>query len=74
MRRGTIGLLGPEPPTLLPTFRKACTARLNVLRLVDQSLKRYGFPAPIKMGDTTIELHNGDLLEGGRGEILLRAA
>jgi formylmethanofuran dehydrogenase subunit C len=74
MRRGTIGLLGPEPPTLLPTFRLACKGRLEMLRLVDRVLERHGFPAPIRMGDTTIELHNGDLLEGGRGEIVLQAS
>ena len=73
MRRGTIGLLSPERVALLPSFRRACTARMEVLRLVDRALERRGFPAPIQMGDTTIELHHGDLLEGGRGEILLRA-
>jgi hypothetical protein len=45
-----------------------------MLRLVDRVLERHGFPAPIRMGDTTIELHNGDLLEGGRGEIVLQAS
>jgi hypothetical protein len=45
-----------------------------VLRLADRWLARHRFPAPLAMGDTTIDLYHGDLLEGGRGEILLRAA
>ncbi len=72
MRRGTIGLLGPERVTVLPTFRRACHGRLEMLRLIDRLLERHNFPAPIQMGDTTIALHHGDLLEGGRGEILVR--
>jgi formylmethanofuran dehydrogenase subunit C len=74
MRRGTIGLLSPERVTLLPTFRRACQGRLEMLRLVDRALARHSFPAPIQLGDTTIELHHGDLLEGGRGEILVKVA
>jgi formylmethanofuran dehydrogenase subunit C len=73
MRRGTIGLLGSELPPLLPTFRRACTGRLEILRLADQVLARQNFPAPVRMGDTILALYHGDLLEGGRGEILLRA-
>ena len=73
MKRGTIGLFGPEPLTLLPSFRRACQGRFEFLRLVDRTLQRHGFPAPLALGDTTVVLHSGDLLEGGRGELLVRA-
>jgi formylmethanofuran dehydrogenase subunit C len=73
MRRGTIGLFGPEPLSLLPSFRRACQGQFEFLRLVDRTLQRHGFPAPLALRDTTVVLHHGDLLDGGRGELLLRA-
>ena len=73
MKRGTIGLFGSEPLTLLPTFRRACQGRFEFLRLVDRALQRHNFPAPLALGDTAVVLHSGDLLEGGRGELLVRA-
>lgn len=73
MRRGTIGLLGSTCGPLLPTFRSACQGRWEFLRLVDRALRQYAFPAPRPAGDVTVTLYHGDLLEGGRGEILLPA-
>ena len=74
MRRGTIGLFGSEPVPLLPSFRHACRCRLEILRLIDRLLQTYEFPLPTPLGDTTVDLYHGDLLEGGRGEILLPAS
>jgi formylmethanofuran dehydrogenase subunit C len=34
MRRGTVGLLGTNPPPLLMTFRKNCVCKPPVLRLM----------------------------------------
>jgi formylmethanofuran dehydrogenase subunit C len=72
MRRGTIGLFGASVPALLPTFRVACRGSLPTLRLLATELRGEGFamektPRLLQ----SVELHHGDLLELGRGEILL---
>ncbi len=73
MRRGTIVLMGGEPYAPLPTFHRACRCPLQILRMVDQTLHAHAFPSPIRLSDQLFDLYNGDLLEGGRGELLLRA-
>ena len=73
MRRGTIGLLGQQSMTLLPTYRAACHGRFEFLTLVDRALRKRAFPSPRQFGDMAVALYHGDLLEGGRGEILLPA-
>jgi len=75
MSRGTIGLLGPNPPKMIPTFRHACRFRSLVLALLFGELLRLGFAVPEVLqepGGCEVELYNGDLLDGGRGEILVR--
>lgn len=64
MRRGTLILLG-NAPTLLPTFRYACDYSPQALGLVFKELK-IDREVP-----KSVELYNGDLLEGGRGEVLI---
>jgi formylmethanofuran dehydrogenase subunit C len=72
MRRGTIGLLGASAPTLLPTFRASCRAPLPMLRLLAAELRREAFAVDrLPRLLQPVELHHGDLLELGRGEILL---
>ena len=73
MRRGTIAMLGATRFNPLPTFRKACRCTLEVMRLVERFLRAHQFPCPFSLSDLTLELYNGDLLEGGRGELMLRA-
>jgi formylmethanofuran dehydrogenase subunit C len=73
MRRGTIGLFGLPHPPLLPSFRRACRNRPEVLSLIWRELSRLGFPVSDELRQCTCDLYNGDLIEGGRGEILLRA-
>lgn len=78
MVRGTIGLFGPgsnnvsssaDRPTLLPTFRPACQIAPQFLSLMRRELKQQAnLEIPAK-----INLWNGDLLTGGKGEILLPA-
>lgn len=68
MTRGTLGLFGTEPATLLPTFRHACQIAPQFLGLMAGELAKLGYQAP-----TTVNLWNGDLLTGGRGEVLLPA-
>ncbi|WP_442484172.1 formylmethanofuran dehydrogenase subunit C [Aeoliella sp. SH292] len=64
MRRGTLILLG-ETPTLLPTFRYACDYSPQALGLVFKELELD------REVPGSVELYNGDLLEGGRGEVLI---
>jgi formylmethanofuran dehydrogenase subunit C len=73
MKRGTLAFLGTETPPLLPTFRRACRFRPDFLPLVYRKLREYSFPVPQQLFDVQYDLYSGDLLEGGRGEILLRA-
>lgn len=66
MIRGTIGLFGAELATLLPTFRRACRFAPQFMGLLQSELTKLGYDLP---GE--IDLYHGDLLNGGRGEILL---
>jgi formylmethanofuran dehydrogenase subunit C len=74
MKRGTIALLGEPQPRLLPTFRRACRFEPVMLRIVLASLKRQGFAVPPQLAEAAVDLYHGDFLEGGRGEILVRAS
>ncbi len=73
MKRGTVAFLGSETPPLLPTFRHACRYRPDVFRLIFQHLRQSQAPISEESLAAVFELYNGDLLEGGQGEILLRA-
>jgi formylmethanofuran dehydrogenase subunit C len=73
MRRGTICLFGPAPP-LLPSFRYACTTRLPVLPLLLGDLRAKGFRINDALIDPKVELHSGDHLALGKGEILRSVA
>jgi formylmethanofuran dehydrogenase subunit C len=71
MKRGTLGFFGPAPP-LLPSFQRACRSSPEALRLLARELRRLKF-APWEQVRGPVEIYNGDLLEGGRGEVLIRA-
>lgn len=73
MKRGTIAFLGTDTPPLLPTFRHACRYRPDIFPLIFQHLRRSQAPITAETLAVMFELYNGDLLEGGLGEILLRA-
>ncbi len=72
MKRGTLAFLGRAPP-LLPTFRRACRIQPEALHLIYRELRRHEFRVPVELFSCGYDLYNGDFLEGGRGEILLRA-
>lgn len=75
MRRGTVGLFGTaEPPELLSTFKFACVYRPVFLRIYLLHLKSRGFPVPEECLDADYQRYCGDLLDLGKGEILVRAA
>jgi formylmethanofuran dehydrogenase subunit C len=72
MRRGTIGLFGGDPPALLPTFRRACRMALPMLNLIARLLHDEAFArSALARLAQPVDLYHGDLLELGRGEILL---
>lgn len=74
MRRGTIGLLGPQRPTLLPSFRRACQLQPTIVSVLARHLQPLDFPGAEALPGMKMELYNGDMIEGGRGEILVRSA
>ena len=74
MRRGTIGLFGQQRPELLPTFQGGSRCRLVALSLIWKELQRLDFEVPERLRLGEFQLFHGDMLAGGRGEILLVAA
>lgn len=74
MRRGTITFFGDDPaPPLLPTFRYACTYQPTFLRAYLLHLQSVGFVVAESCLTATYRRFNGDFLELGKGEILIRA-
>mgnify|MGYP002623138583 CR=1 FL=1 len=74
MKRGTIALVGTdESPAMLPTFRYDCQYQPAFLRWYFQQLTRHGFCVPAEAWEANYRRHSGDLLELGKGEILVRA-
>ncbi len=73
MRRGTIVLANSPSPDMPPTFRHACRYRPTFLPLVLRALNRCGLPLDPTLAHADYDLYSGDVLETGRGEILVRA-
>jgi formylmethanofuran dehydrogenase subunit C len=73
MKRGTIAFLSKAPP-LLPTFRRACRYRPEILQVIYRHLRRLDFAVRDELLACSYDLFNGDFLAGGRGEMLIRAA
>jgi hypothetical protein len=72
MRRGTIGFFG-EAPALLPSFRRGSTYEPLYLRLALLDLRRQGFAVDDQLLSGSYVNYHGDFIEGGRGEIVVRA-
>ena len=70
MKRGTIGLLGPKPTKLLPSFVNTGRYRFPFLTLYLKQLETWGVPIDPAMFSSSYVRYNGDLTEGGKGEIL----
>ncbi len=70
LKRGTIAVFGEQPVSLLPTFRFACRYRPVFLTLYLRQLQAWGFPVLEEAFRGEVERYNGDLLNGGTGEIL----
>ena len=73
MRRGSLVYCGKNAPRLLPTFRRACRFRPVALGVLFRELERLGFSIPSGAPDSDFQLYNGDMIEGGRGEVLIRS-
>jgi formylmethanofuran dehydrogenase subunit C len=71
MKRGTIGLFGPGPVDILSTFASTGRYRFPFLTIYLRRLKEWGFPVPPEVFSRELERYNGDLVEGGQGEILM---
>ncbi len=75
MKRGTIVFLDPTtPPDVLPTFRPAGICRPTFLRLYLKHLAECGWPVPEGSLGAAYHRYNGDFLELGKGELLVRSA
>ncbi|MDG2382492.1 MAG: formylmethanofuran dehydrogenase subunit C [Pirellulaceae bacterium] len=74
MKRGTIGFFGDDAPELLPTFKYACRFDSQALTLVYREVERLGYSLPPEVELAELSLYNGDFIEGGRGEILIRSS
>ncbi len=73
MKRGTIAALGAGPTELLPTFAPTGRYRFPFLAVYLRRLADWGFRVPVDVFSAESERYNGDLADGGRGEILVRA-
>ncbi len=71
MKRGTIVALGSEPPELLPTFVASGRYRFPFLTIYLKRLAAWGFRVPAEMFSAEMGRYNGDLADGGHGEILV---
>jgi formylmethanofuran dehydrogenase subunit C len=73
MKRGTIALLGPVAGTvsLLPTFAASGRSRPPFLAIYLKFLDDRRFPVPSDAYAVTPARYNGDLAEGGQGEVLV---
>ena len=74
MRRGTLVFFdGASAPEMLPTFRATGVCRPTFMRLYLQHLKSLGFALPDGAFEAQFRRYNGDFLELGKGEILVRS-
>ena len=69
MKRGTLGLFGADPPSLLPTFAHACQITPVTITMMLRKLAGSGFEPAAPLIGHPLNMANGDLLEGGRGEL-----
>jgi formylmethanofuran dehydrogenase subunit C len=72
MRRGTIGLFSQQRPELLPSFRRGCRYRPPVTPVLWRHLRQLDFAVPEEITACDFDLYHGDMINGGRGEVLVR--
>ena len=52
-------------------MRFACRCRPTFVNLLLRQLAARGYPLPDQLADADWDLYHGDMIEGGRGEVLL---
>jgi len=57
----------------LPSFCYACRYQPDMLRLLLRRLGQLGMDIPKTLVESEFDLYHGDLIEGGRGEVLMPA-
>jgi formylmethanofuran dehydrogenase subunit C len=72
MKRGTVVLLGGGAG-LSPSFAPAGRYRFPFLSIYFRQLAAWGFPVPGEVFSAEFDRYNGDLVEGGQGEVLAPA-
>ena len=70
MKRGTIALLQPQAVDTSGTFRFACRLRPTFLAIYLRQLAAWSYPTPAAAGEL-FERYNGDVVELGKGELLV---
>ena len=71
MKRGSIGILGQREPDLPLCFEETVSYRFPFLSIYLRKMAAWGLPVPFEMFDAEFARYNGDLSEGGIGEILV---
>jgi formylmethanofuran dehydrogenase subunit C len=72
MIRGTIVLAGGHEKTLLPTFSRGGEYPVPVLSMLANWLTNQGFDFDPDVLKSTFREFNGDLIQGGRGEVFIK--
>ena len=73
MKRGMIAVAGTRAPELLPTFNQGGRYRVPILSMLADWLKQQEFNHDVSSLKSEFQEFNGDTLNGGRGELLIRA-
>ncbi|WP_169974214.1 formylmethanofuran dehydrogenase subunit C [Tautonia rosea] len=74
MKRGTLALVDPGPDfEPLATFAASGRYRFPFLAIYLRFLRDQGFPIPPGLESRAFDRYNGDLLDGGQGELLTLA-
>lgn len=72
MKRGTIVFLSEKRPELLPTFTAGGRQQPVIMTMLGREMEKVGFKQATLL-QHEFDLYHGDHIEGGRGEILIRA-
>lgn len=72
MRRGSIIFMSETHPKLLPSFRHAVRYQPEFMQVLLRKITAIGFEIAQPILDSNFDLYHGDMIDGGRGEILLR--
>ncbi|WP_165229913.1 formylmethanofuran dehydrogenase subunit C [Aquisphaera insulae] len=73
MKRGSLvlpGLSTPPESVLPPTFERAGAFSAPFLAIYSRQMAAWGFEVPPEVSSRSLDRYNGDVLIGGRGEVL----